>query len=42
MWKELQYLKRQLAEQEAERNAQKQNGPSKQMKFLNPLVEFAG
>jgi hypothetical protein len=30
MRKELQDLKRQLAEQEAERNAQKQHGPSKQ------------
>ena len=29
MKKELQDLKRQLAEQEAERNAQKQHGPSK-------------
>jgi hypothetical protein len=30
MRKELQDLKRQLAEQKAERNAQKHNGPSKQ------------
>jgi hypothetical protein len=30
MRKELQDLKRQVAEQEAERNAQKHNGPSKQ------------
>ncbi len=34
--KELQDLKRQLAEQEAERNAQKHNGPSKQKTPLTP------
>ena len=36
MRKELQGLKRQLAEQEAERNAQKQSGPSKQQTPLIP------
>lgn len=36
MRKELQDLKRQVAEQEAERNAQKQNGPSKQKTSVIP------
>lgn len=36
MRKELQDLKRQLAEQEAERNAQKHNGPSKQPSSVIP------
>ena len=36
MRKELQDIKRQLAEQEAERNVQKQNGPSKKKMPLSP------
>lgn len=36
MRKELQDIKRQLAEQEAERNAQKQNGPSKKKMPVSP------
>jgi hypothetical protein len=36
MRKELQNPKRQLAEQEAERNAQKQHGPSKQKTTVIP------
>jgi hypothetical protein len=36
MRKEIQDLKRQLAEQEAERNAQKHNGPSKQKTLVIP------
>jgi len=36
MRKELQDLKRQLAEQETERNAQKQHGPSKQKTLTTP------
>jgi Skp family chaperone for outer membrane proteins len=34
--KELQDIKRQLAEQEAERNVQKQNGPSKKKMPVSP------
>jgi hypothetical protein len=36
MRKELQDIKRQLAEQEAEQNAQKQNGPSKKNTPVSP------